>query len=115
MCSFQNTGGCYPPRPKASEDNTLLDLQNSSRPKKAKFNNCFIIYSKYFPDLKGVSIFRSLFSAQQKWLSISEGKVPSSVIKLEIFRKKQPKDIASYADSNKIKQILGSLFWGKIP
>ena len=25
-------GGCYPPRPSASVDNTLLDLQNSSYP-----------------------------------------------------------------------------------
>ena len=25
-------GGCYPPRPSASVDNTLLDLQNSSHP-----------------------------------------------------------------------------------
>ena len=29
--------------------NTLRDLQNSSNPTKAEFNNCFIIYSKYFP------------------------------------------------------------------
>ena len=25
-------GGCYPPRPSASVDNTLFDLQNSSYP-----------------------------------------------------------------------------------
>ena len=32
---FENTadlGGCYPPPPSASVDNTLLDLQNSSYP-----------------------------------------------------------------------------------
>ena len=32
---FENTadrGGCYPQRPKAEVDNTLLDLQNSSYP-----------------------------------------------------------------------------------
>ena len=29
-------GGCYPPRPPASVDNTLLDLQNSSYPTKLK-------------------------------------------------------------------------------
>ena len=45
-------GGCYPPRPKAKVDNTLRDLQNSSYPVKAKFNNCFIIHSKYFQTLK---------------------------------------------------------------
>ena len=33
-------GGCYPPRPPASVDNTLLDLLNSSYPKKAEFLNC---------------------------------------------------------------------------
>ena len=34
-------------------DNTLRDLQNSSNPTKAEFNNCLIIYSKYFHALKG--------------------------------------------------------------
>ena len=43
--------GCYPPRPLASVDNTLLDLQNSLYPTKAKFNKYFIMYSKYFPVL----------------------------------------------------------------
>ena len=33
----------------------------SSYPTKAKFNNCFIIHSKYFLLLKGVSPLRSLF------------------------------------------------------
>ena len=36
-------------------------LQDSSYPTEAEFNNCFIIHSKYFPVLKGVSPFRSLF------------------------------------------------------
>ena len=53
--------GCYPQRPKAEVDNTLRDLQNSSYPTKAEFNNCFIIHSKYFRILTGVSQFRSLF------------------------------------------------------
>ena len=39
-------GGCCPPRPKAEVDNTLRDLQNSSYPAIAEFNNCFIIHSK---------------------------------------------------------------------
>ena len=36
-------------------DNILRDLQNSSYPSKAKFNNCFTIHSKYFQTLKGES------------------------------------------------------------
>ena len=48
-------------RPKADVDNTLRDLQNCSYPKKAEFNNFFIIHSKYFPVLKGVLPFCSLF------------------------------------------------------
>ena len=40
--------GCYPPRLKAEVDKTPLDLQNSSYPMKAEFNNCFIIHSKSF-------------------------------------------------------------------
>ena len=59
-------GGCYQQRPKAEVDNTLRDLQNSSNPAKAKFNNCFIIHSKYFLVLKGVSPFCSLFFRSPK-------------------------------------------------
>ena len=55
MKNSTEQGGCYPQRPKAEVDNTLRDLQNSSYPTKAEFNNCFIIHSKYFPVLKGVS------------------------------------------------------------
>ena len=32
MKNSADLGGCYPPRPSASVDNTLLDLQNSSFP-----------------------------------------------------------------------------------
>ena len=32
MKNSADLGGCYPPRPSASLDNTLLDLQNSSYP-----------------------------------------------------------------------------------
>ena len=45
---------------KAEVDNTHRDLQNFSYPMKAEFNNCFIIHSKYFLLLKGVSPLRSL-------------------------------------------------------
>ena len=30
MKNYEDLGGCYPPRPTASTDNTLLDLHNSS-------------------------------------------------------------------------------------
>ena len=61
MKNSVDQGRCYPQRPKAEVDNTLRDLQNSSYPTKAEFNNCFIIHSKYLLLLKGVSPFRSLF------------------------------------------------------
>ena len=32
MKNSADLGGCYPPRPSTSVDNTLLDLQNSSSP-----------------------------------------------------------------------------------
>jgi len=32
MKNSADLGGCYPPRPSASVDNILLDLQNSSYP-----------------------------------------------------------------------------------
>ena len=46
MKNYGDRGGCYPPRPTASMDNTLRDLHNSSYDMKAEFNNCFIIHSK---------------------------------------------------------------------
>ena len=39
MKNSAGRGECYPPRPKAEVDNTLRDLQNSSYPTKAEFNN----------------------------------------------------------------------------
>ena len=43
MKNSADQGGCYPPRPSALVDNTLRDLQNSSYPTKAEFNNCFSV------------------------------------------------------------------------
>ena len=48
MKNSAGRGECYPPRPSASVDNTLRDLQNSSYPTKAEFNNCFIIHSAHY-------------------------------------------------------------------
>ena len=31
MKNYRDLGGCYPPQPTASTDNTLLDLHNSSQ------------------------------------------------------------------------------------
>ena len=52
MKNSADQGGCY--------------LQNSSYPTKAEFNNCFIIHSRYFSILKGVSQFHSLFFRSPK-------------------------------------------------
>ena len=66
MKNSADQGGCYPQRLKSKVDDTIRNLQNSSYPMKAKFNNCFIIHSKYFPVLKGVSPVRSLFFCSPK-------------------------------------------------
>ena len=52
MNNSAGRGRCHPLRPEASVDNILRDLQNSSYPTKAEFNNCFIIHSKYFQTVK---------------------------------------------------------------
>ena len=39
MKNSADQGGCYLQRPMAEVDNTLWDLQNSSYPMKAEFNN----------------------------------------------------------------------------
>ena len=52
-----------------AKDNTLRDLQNSSYPTKAEFINCFyqlLFIKKYFPLLKRVLPFRSLFCCSPK-------------------------------------------------
>ena len=63
-------GGCYPQRPKAQVDNTL---QDSSFPTKAKFNYYFFIHSKYFPVLKRVLPFRSVFLLTKNSTTLSQG------------------------------------------
>ena len=45
MQNSADQGGCYPQRSKAEVDNILRDLQKSSYPMKAEFNNCFILKS----------------------------------------------------------------------
>ena len=57
MKNYADRGGCYPPKPKAEADNTFRDLHNSSYHTKAEFNNCFIIYSKYFQSSKNIQIY----------------------------------------------------------
>ena len=44
MKNSADLGGCYPPRPSALVDNTLLDLQNSSYPTQPHS-----IIAKYLP------------------------------------------------------------------
>ena len=61
MKNSEDQGGCYPQRPKAEVDNTLRDLQNSSYPTKAEFNNCFIIHSNYFPFINSFVISLCFF------------------------------------------------------
>ena len=51
MKNSADLGGCYPPRPSASVDNTLLDLQNSSYPTRPHS-----IIAKYTP-MTDVSIY----------------------------------------------------------
>ena len=61
MKNSADQGGYYAQSATAEVDNTLRDLQHSSYPTKAEFNDCFIIHSKYFSVLEGVSPFRFLF------------------------------------------------------
>ena len=52
MKNYADRGGCYSPKPKNEADNTFRDLHNYLHHTKAEFNNCFIIYSKYFQNFK---------------------------------------------------------------
>ena len=56
MKNSADLGGCYPPPPLTSVDNTLLDLQNSSYPTKAEFNNCKIYKTAQFTAAPSASL-----------------------------------------------------------
>ena len=73
MKNSADQGGRYPQRPKAEVDNTLRGLQNSLYSTKAEFNHCFIIHSKYFLVLKGVSPFGSVFPTTKYNTTLSPG------------------------------------------
>ena len=50
MKNSADQGGCYSQRLKAEVDNTLRDLQSSSYPTKAEFNNCiYLLFIQNFP------------------------------------------------------------------
>ena len=59
MKNSADLGGCYPPWPSVSVDNTLLDLQNSSYPTKphsiiARYNaTLHVIFTWFSHDLTG--------------------------------------------------------------
>ena len=73
MKNYPDLGGCYPPQPSASADNTLRDLHNSSYHTKAEFNNCFIIHSKYFQSSKNIQFFfNRVLSGSRKNRSLFE-------------------------------------------
>ena len=55
MKNSADLGECYPPRPSASVDNTLLDVQNSSYPTQPHS-----IIAKYL-----MSVFHDLDSTEQ--------------------------------------------------
>ena len=61
MKNSEDRGGCYSPRPSASVDNILLDLQNSLHRTTAEFMNCFIINSKYFSVLNMLTSKQTFF------------------------------------------------------
>jgi len=63
MKNSADLGGCYPPRPSASVDNTLLDLQNSSYPTQprsiiAKYTSAtqvtYFSFARYSEDIDDV-------------------------------------------------------------
>ena len=65
MENSADQGGFYPQRPRAEVDNTLRDLQNSSYPTKAGFNNCLLFIQNIYSFLKEFRHFALCFSAPQ--------------------------------------------------
>ena len=65
MKNSADQGGCYPQRPKAEVDNTLRDLQNSSYPTKAEFNNSLLFIQNISSFLKEFRHYGLCFAAHQ--------------------------------------------------
>ena len=66
MNNSADLGGCYPPRPSASVDDTLLDLQNASYPTQP--HSIIAIYS---PDLTVSRDMLRSIALGKKWRTIS--------------------------------------------
>ena len=64
MKNSADLGGCYPPRPSASVDNTLLYLQNSSYPTQPHS-----IIAKYVLTTTGTKVTRKIFSLREDILN----------------------------------------------
>ena len=78
--------GCYPPRPSASVDNTLLDLQNSSYPTRP--HSIIANYTMLCKYGKQMRDFRGVFLAQ--WW---ESSLPTNAARVRF------PDVASYVGS----------------
>ena len=68
MKNYADLGGCYPPQPSASADNTLLDLHNSSY-----HTQPHPIIAKYYPELainanEKTKLYRALMMIFGKYL-----------------------------------------------
>ena len=75
MKNSADQGGFYPQRPKAEVDNTLRDLQNSSYPTKAEFNNniALLFIQNISSFLKEFRHYALCFSAHQYNTTLSPG------------------------------------------
>ena len=73
MKNSADQGGCYLQRPKAEVDNTLRDLQNSSYPTKAKFNNIIALLFIQNISPYGISPFHSLFFRSSNNTTLTPG------------------------------------------
>ena len=73
MKNSADLGGCYPPRPSASVDNTLLDLQNSSYPTQPHS-----IIAKYSTAATSISGHRQLAFPRKILIEAASCLVPQS-------------------------------------
>ena len=65
MKNSADQGGCYPQRPRAEVDNTLLDLQNSSYPVQPHSIIAFLFVQNISSFLKEFRHYALCFSAHQ--------------------------------------------------
>ena len=81
MKNYGDLGGCYPPRPTASTDNTLLDLHNSSYDTQP--HSLIVKYTNDSRKMYPCHVYEGLTQPRIQWGLISKRNIPLIFVKFD--------------------------------